>query len=122
VAINTDINLINVFLNGGVVVTSLSITGYFLNKWIKDTAIAVKETADKLSIVTEQHGRDLAQVTEKNREEVQATTRGIVNSIDRLADQVRIANGRTGKLETGLAVQLALCQERIKNTNCEASR
>jgi hypothetical protein len=121
-AINTDINLINVFLNGGVVITSLSITGYFLNKWIKDTAIAVKETADKLSMVTEQHSRDLAQVTEKNREEVKNTTKGIVNSIDKLADQVRIANGRTGKIETGLAVQLALCQERTSKASCEAGK
>jgi gas vesicle protein len=126
--------VVNVLLNGGVVVASLTITGYFLRKWINSTEETVKATALALAGVTERHGRDLANYTAHNREELAQTTRQtaedikndlqrhrdedekcqdrIIGSIDKLTEQVKVANGRTTKNEIRIAEVAKAVEER----------
>ncbi len=47
-----------------------------------------------------------------NKEEYKERANTIIESINKLSDHVATANGRTSTLETKVATQIALCQER----------
>ncbi len=111
----------NIAVNAGMI----GIVAYFIKKWMTETESTVKATASALSVITAQHSKEIAAVTEKNREEVKETAKQLslntketaqimIHSIDQLTDQVREANGRTAKNEIAIAVQAAKCAERAR--------
>jgi hypothetical protein len=112
----------NFIANAGLV----AIVGWFIKKWINKTEATVESTASALAAVTLQHGKDLAEVTEKNRKEVKEAESELLTiakenrkSINDLVIQVKVANGRTSSLETEIVrvegvilTQTALCKQR----------
>lgn len=146
-----ELNIANILANGGVVITSITITGYFIRKWMNnienkhkesvlavskvavDTASSVaqvaRDTAAAVAIVAKDTATAVAQVSKENRDEtIRLTTEikegiktnreeyirigsGIKASIDILAEHQRVANGRTGSLETKLERQVTICEK-----------
>jgi hypothetical protein len=82
----------NMAWNAGLV----AITGFFIKKWMEKVDTSISD----------------------NRTERKQEIKEVKESIDKLADHVDIANGRTGKLETKIEKQIALCTERNNNEVC----
>jgi hypothetical protein len=110
------------------------VAGYFVKKWMTKTEKTVETTASALSAVTLQQAKDLADVSTESRKELATATAAIAldiktdlrehraddksrsdeikASIDKLSEHVAESNGRTGTLETKIAVQIATCKEK----------
>ena len=108
----------------------LAVVAFFVKHWMNETEKTVKATASAISVLTMQHSKEIAAVTEKSREEVKLTARelsvdtkemvhSIIARLEALTDQVRIANGRTSQNELLIKVQEARCQERSRSKRKE---
>jgi hypothetical protein len=89
-----DLNVVygNIIWNTALV----GVAGFFVKKWIN--SVDSTATSNKNIAVT-----TAAEIKEK---------------IEHIVDQMKVANGRTGKIEQNLAVQQAVCEERIRNESC----
>jgi hypothetical protein len=130
-------SLITLFLGwtGGLV----AIAGYFIKKWMtsienkhkesviavatvaRDTAAAVatvaRDTAAAVATINketrDESTRQTAEIKDgikANRDEYIRVSGEIKTSIDTLAEHQRVANGRTGSLESKLERQVAICE------------
>jgi hypothetical protein len=111
----------NVIVNGSVMLICTGIVGFFIKKWINGVDINSSESRKELlEIIKEfktenkdtfveikQQIKDNKNDREKGLDEIKILTGDIFN-------QLRLANGRTGKIETGLAVQVEKCNERTE--------
>ena len=92
----------------------IGLVAFFIKKWIsnienstKNAAFEIVKTAKDLRIETAATATTLAAETLR-----EATSLNI--KIDRIFDELKDANDRTGKLETAVYVQRALCEEKHK--------
>jgi Na+/phosphate symporter len=75
-------------------------------------ARTAENVAEKTAIIS----NEIKQRIEDNRLFYAQSCTDIKSSIDKLAEHVGIQNGRVGKLETGLAEQIAVCKTRNART------
>lgn len=101
----------------------IGVSGYFIRKWMmvvetrgitnaRNIELSHEINKNRLAEFTAQTTKELKDAIHENRDEYRQSCAEIKLSIDKLADHVATANGRTGKLEERIAVQIALCQQR----------
>ena len=90
----------------------IGVSAYFVKKWMdrKDAEadqarIDVRDAAKKLA-------DDLKETVIEHKEEIKDTAHKLEGHLDRMYEQLKIANGRTAKIEGAVAVQRAICEER----------
>jgi branched-subunit amino acid aminotransferase/4-amino-4-deoxychorismate lyase len=90
----------------------IGVSAFFVKRWMdkKDTEsdqarIDVKNAAKELA-------DDLKQSVREHQAELKETACKLEGHLDRIYEQLRIANGRTAKLEGGLIKVEAVCSER----------
>lgn len=112
----------NMVWNAGLV----AVAGFFVKHWMSQVENGRKINAEKidedaqwtreqLSKTNERTTREIKEAIHENRMEYARQSSEIKESIDKLSDHVAVANGRTAKLETKVATQIALCQQRNKD-------
>lgn len=101
----------------------IAVAGYFIRRWMgvveergrinaQNISTNDERNKEKLAQVTAQTTKEIKDAIRENRTEYQKQSDEIKESIDKLAEHISIANGRTGKLEEKIAVQIALCKQR----------
>jgi len=90
----------------------VGIAGIMVKKWMdklesrdEQNSIETKEAARKLA-------DDLKQSVIDHKEEIKSTQQELNNGLNNIYDQLRIANGRTAKLEGAILTVKAVCEER----------
>jgi len=107
-------NVGSLVINGGLVGAVL----FFGKKWMSKVEQTAESNRVELAAYSAKTHDELKQCIRENRDEYRFTANEIKESIDKLADHVAVANGRTGKLENRIEVQVALCAERRKLDAC----
>lgn len=79
----------------------VGVAGWLFKKWMVRQEVTTADNAATIKADLKEH-----------REWDDKRSDDIVKSIEKLTDQVRVSNGRTAKLETIVAVQVRLCEER----------
>lgn len=112
----------------------VGLAGFFVRRWMTvvenrgiTNAANIEAnheiTKKRLAEFTAQTTQELKNAIHENRDEYRRSSSEIKNSIDKLSAHVATANGRTGKLEERIAVQIALCKQRNEgrrsNDSCE---
>jgi hypothetical protein len=112
----------------------VGVAGYFVRRWMAvvenrgiTNAANIEAnheiTKKRLAEFTAQTTQELKNAIHENRDEYRRSSSEIKDSIDKLSAHVATANGRTGKLEERIAVQIALCKQRNEgrrsNDSCE---
>lgn len=112
----------------------IGVAGFFVRRWmavVEDRGITNaanielnhEMTKNRLAEFTAQTTQELKDAIHENRDEYRRSCAEIKLSIDKLSAHVATANGRTGKLEERIAVQIALCKQRNEgrrsNDSCE---
>lgn len=115
---------IKIFENVGSLVLNTGLVGavlFFGKKWMSKVEQTAETNRVELATYTAKTHDELKQCIRENRDEYRFTANEIKESIDKLSDHVAVANGRTGKLENRIDVQVALCRERMKRDACDAA-
>jgi hypothetical protein len=112
----------------------VGLAGFFVRRWMAvvenrgiTNAANIEAnheiTKKRLAEFTAQTTQELKNAIHENRDEYRRSSSEIKDSIDKLSAHVATANGRTGKLEERIAVQIALCKQRNEgrrsNDSCE---
>lgn len=112
----------------------VGLAGFFVRRWMTvvenrgiTNAANIEAnheiTKKRLAEFTAQTTQELKNAIHENRDEYRRSSSEIKDSIDKLSAHVATANGRTGKLEERIAVQIALCKQRNEgrrsNDSCE---
>lgn len=104
----------------------ITVAGFFIRRWMTiveerglNNAAKIEAnhetTKQRLAEFTAITTKELKDCIHENRDEYRVSCGEIKDSIDKLSAHVATANGRTGKLEERIAVQIALCQMRNKD-------
>jgi len=112
----------NIIWNTGLV----AVAGFLIKNWmikveagreVNAKAISDNDKAlrEKLEKSTEATAVEIKDAINNNLEEYRRSCSEIKKSIDKLSEHVATSNGRTGKLEERIAVQVALCELRHKD-------
>ncbi len=95
----------------------LAVAAFFIRKWMSNI-----EDSNKLVHAEAKAAADLAsKVALASKDEAANTCVKIDESLERIYEQLKIANGRTAKLETAVEVQKVKCEERAKHISCKPS-
>ena len=89
-----------------------TIMGGFIKHWINGMEKTTENNKIELANKTDRTTRELQDAIKYNRDEYHEGINRVVDSIDKLSAHMEVANGRTGKLETRLAEQVAACRTR----------
>jgi len=92
--------VLSIISNGAFVGT----TAYFVKRWMDKTDMTAAKIADDLKLSVSTH-----------QDEIKASHKQFEEGLDKIYDQLRIANGRTAKIEGGLIKIEAVCAERHGN-------
>ena len=109
----------NMVWNAGLV----ALAGFFVRRWMGDVEDGRKTNAKRIEEGTEWTRKELEKTNDRttaeikeaiheNREVYEKQSSEIKDSINALSAHIAISNGRTGKLEERIAVQIALCKQR----------
>lgn len=109
----------NMVWNAGLV----ALAGFFVKRWMGDVEDGRKTNAKRIEEGTEWTRKELEKTNDRttaeikeaihaNREVYEKQSSEIKDSINALSAHIAISNGRTGKLEERIAVQIALCKQR----------
>lgn len=112
----------NIVWNAGLV----ALAGFFVRRWMGDVEDGRKTNAKRIEEGTEWTRKELEKTNDRttaeikeaiheNRVEYARQSSEIKDSINALSAHIAVSNGRTGKLEERIAVQIALCQLRNKD-------
>jgi len=104
----------------------VALAGFFIRRWmavVEDRGVTNAKnieanheiTKRRLAEFTAITTRELKDCIHENRDEYRRSCGEIKDSIDKLSAHVATSNGRTGKIEERIAVQIALCQLRNKD-------
>lgn len=100
----------NMAWNAGLV----TVAGFLVKRWMdrideerRIDRLENKKTASDLATA-------LKEQVEEHREDLKSHSMELSTGLGKIYDQLRVANGRTGKIEQSLEVQKALCEERMK--------
>jgi len=103
----------NIIFNAGIVGVSFSVSVYFIKKWMNDVnttaASNKKEALDRDQFLANSLKEDRESLTKELREYRENLNVGL----NKIYDQMRIANGRTSKNEVGIAE----VKSDVKNVN-----
>lgn len=109
----------NMVWNAGLV----ALAGFFVRRWMGDVEDGRKTNAKRIEEGTEWTRKELEKTNDRttaeikeaiheSREVYEKQSSEIKDSINALSAHIAISNGRTGKLEERIAVQIALCKQR----------
>lgn len=109
----------NMVWNAGLV----ALAGFFVKRWMGDVEDGRKTNAKRIEEGTEWTRKELEKTNDRttaeikeaihaNREVYEKQSSEIKDSINALSAHIAVSNGRTGKLEERIAVQIALCKQR----------
>ena len=79
----------------------ISVAGVLVNRWMSTVDKRAEKLADDLKVTVREH-----------RDELRALKTDLNDNLEGIYQQLRIANGRTAKLEGGLMVVEKVCAER----------
>jgi cytochrome c556 len=111
--IETSLIISTILSNGAFI----GVTAFFAKRWMDKTdkntdqiynyrKADAKTISDELKLVTREHQLDFKNTTDR-----------LEANLNRIYDQIRIANGRTAKIEGGLETVRQVCAEKHKNDN-----
>jgi hypothetical protein len=92
----------------------IGLVAFFIKKWINNIESSTKNAAVELIKVAKELRLETAATATVLANETLKEATSLNNKIDRIFNELRDANGRTGKLETAVCVQKALCEEKHK--------
>ena len=106
-----DLGILQIIIQSGVTVAAVSVAIYLIKKWMNDREVQenlIKEDAKKTSRdLVERHDASCVEIKKQimeNRNFYERTYFDLKKDIGDVFELQRIANGRTGKLETALAI------------------
>jgi len=106
-----EFSMLQIIINSGVTITAVSVAIYLFKKWMNArelTEETIKEDAKKTAKdLAERHEKAYSEIKEHiegNRDFYERTYFDLKKDIGDVFELQRIANGRTGKLETALAI------------------
>lgn len=79
----------------------ITVAGVLVNRWMN----SVDRRAEKIAA-------DLRTTVQEHREEMKDLSKDINDNLSGIYEQLRKANGRTSKIESGLEAVKAVCEER----------
>jgi hypothetical protein len=107
----TSILLSSVLSNGAFI----GVSAYFVKRWMDK----VDKNTDQIYLDRKTDAKSLADdlkfAANEHQKEIKTTADKIELHLDRIYEQLRIANGRTAKIEGGLNTVREVCAERHKN-------
>jgi FtsZ-interacting cell division protein ZipA len=101
--VETNFVVWNMIGNAGLV----AIVGVLFRDWMIKKDKSDSDIKDELSNRVAEYRHDIKETCEK-----------VDEGLGKIYEQMRIANGRTSKIESQVSVQAALCDERTKNGHC----
>lgn len=90
----------------------LTVAGVLVNRWMNTVDRRAEKIKDDLKVSSERLAADLRIVVTDQKNEIRDLTKDLNNNLSGIYEQLRIANGRTGKLEGGLIAVERVCAER----------
>ena len=90
----------------------ITIAGVLANRWMNTVDKRAEQTKQDLAKAAERLAVELSKSAVEHRDEVKMLTRDLNDNLEGIYQQLRIANGRTAKLEGGLLVIEKVCAER----------
>lgn len=106
-----EFSMLQIIINSGVTITAVSVAIYLFKKWMNARELTeetikedAKKTAKDLAERHEKACREIKEHIEGNRNFYERTYFDLKKDIGSVFELQRIANGRTGKLETALGI------------------
>ena len=90
----------------------IAVTAYFVKKWMDKTDANTEQVTIDRRLDAKKLADDLKEAVKEHHAEINTTAEKLEGHLDRIYDQLRIANGRTAKLEGGLNTIKEVCAER----------
>lgn len=87
----------NMAWNAGIV----AVAGFFIKRWIDKTDMATNNLASSQNIASN-----------TSRQEIRDALDEMSGKLEKVYIEIRLANGRTAKIENKIEIQMALCDER----------
>ena len=94
----------------------VSITGFLIKKWMDKQEAGVVQNREDTKESARNLADDLKDTVIEHRAELKASSDQLNDGLKEIYTQLRIANGRTAKLEGGLETVKAVCKERHGGT------
>lgn len=90
----------------------VTVTGYLIRKWMDKQEQGTEQNSADVKATAKKLADDLKITVTEHRAEIKAASDEMNEGLKEIYNQLRIANGRTSKIEGGLETVKALCQER----------
>jgi thiamine kinase-like enzyme len=97
----------NMVWNAGLI----GVIAFFIKHWMHNQELSSKEAREDLKKTTAETAATVRADLKEHRDHDAKRCDEIIQSINKLTEQVRVANGRTSKLETAVAVQKQHCDD-----------
>ena len=104
----------NMAWNAGLV----AIVWYSAKRWMDKVDSRAEKVQDQLKETADGLANDLKEVVTEHRTEYNAQVYNLNEGLTKIYEQLKVANGRTAKIEGKVDVQIAVCNERTRNDAC----
>ncbi|MFZ2809444.1 MAG: hypothetical protein WAZ60_23925 [Desulfosalsimonadaceae bacterium] len=96
-------------LGTGAMITA---AGVLVNRWMNTVDQRAEKTKADLDAAATKLAESLKEVITEHRDEIRILTKDLDDNLEGIYQQLRIANGRTAKIEGGLLAVERVCAER----------
>lgn len=110
-AAETAVIVTNILCTGSFV----GVSAYFATKWMTKVDLNADRIERDRKSDAKALADDLKEITNEHRIELKSTTDKLEGHLNQIYDQIRIANGRTSKLEGGLNTIKEVCNEKHRH-------
>jgi len=90
----------------------ITVSGFLVNRWMNTVDKRAEQTKADLKAAAEKLAGDLRVVVMDHKDEIKTLTKDLNDNLEGIYQQLRLANGRTAKIEGGLLVIEKVCAER----------
>jgi len=104
----------NMVWNAGLV----SVAGYLTKRWMDKVDARAEQVHMKVEATAKEIAGNLRESVADHKVELKEQSEELTSNLTKIYDQLRIANGRTAKIEGKVDVQIAVCAERTNNNEC----
>ncbi len=90
----------------------ITVAGALVNRWMNTVDRRAEKIKDELAASSEKLAAELRVVVTNHKDEIRDLAKDLDNNLSGIYEQLRIANGRTAKIEGGLIAVERVCAER----------
>lgn len=104
----------NMAWNAGLV----AVAGWLTKRWMDKVDARADRVHLKVEATAKEIADNLKESVSEHKAELKEQSEELTSNLAKIYDQLRVANGRTAKIEGKVDVQIAVCAERTKNDEC----